>query len=328
MDGFVDETTIEVESGHGGSGAVSFHREKFVPKGGPDGGDGGKGGDVVFFLRNNLRTLAHLKMLRHFRAENGGPGMGKRKHGKDGKDVLIPVPPGTILKYPDSDEIIYDFTEQDSQLVFSRGGKGGKGNWHFATSTRQAPRYAQPGLPGSSAVIRVELSIIADIGFVGFPNAGKSTLLSILTNAHPKIADYAFTTKIPNLGVMNLGYTDIILADIPGIIEGASHGAGLGFKFLRHISRTRGLAFLIDLSSPGYLEAFPTLLDELGSYAPDLVKKKRIVLGTKLDMPETLDCLRSLAESLPGETVLGVSAHTRQGIGDLSGEFKRLVEEL
>lgn len=326
MDGFVDETTIEVISGHGGSGAVSFHREKFVPKGGPDGGDGGKGGDVIFSVKTNLKTLAQLAMKRVFKADNGGPGMGKRKHGKDGKDARIEVPPGTILKDKETGEIIADFTDPGASITLLHGGKGGKGNWHYATSTRQAPRYAQPGLPGQSAFVKVELSIIADIGFVGFPNAGKSTLLSVLTNAHPKIADYAFTTKIPNLGVMSLGYDVIILADIPGIIEGASSGAGLGLKFLKHINRTRALAFLMDISAPNFTEAFPVLLRELDTYAPALTEEKRILIGTKMDAPDSELRLEELKAAYPREQVIGISAHLRQGLDMLREEFRKLLE--
>ncbi|MGN0906598.1 MAG: GTPase ObgE, partial [Bullifex sp.] len=247
MFGFSDETYIDVASGSGGSGCVSFHREKFVPKGGPDGGDGGRGGDVVFVVRENLRTLGHLRMVRSFKAENGRNGQGDRCFGRDGADVEIPVPPGTVLKDPDTGEVIKDLTGLD-RYVFLKGGKGGLGNWHFRSSTRQTPRYAQPGEKGVECRVGVELLVIADIGFVGFPNAGKSSLLNLLTNARSKVAGYPFTTKIPQLGAMRYDDQDMILADIPGIIEGASEGAGMGFKFLRHISRTKALAFLIDLS--------------------------------------------------------------------------------
>lgn len=263
MNGFVDETILDVYSGKGGRGSVSFRREKYVPKGGPDGGDGGKGGDVVFKVKNNLKTLSDIRHRKTFKAENGNYGTGSRKHGKDGENAVIEVPPGTVIKNPDTNEIIKDLAElsNNEEWVFLKGGKGGLGNSHFATSVKQAPRYAQPGLPGVSRTVKVEISIIADIGFVGFPNAGKSSLLNRLTNANPKIASYPFTTKIPNLGVYRIGYNDIILADIPGIIEGASHGAGLGIKFLKHINRTNGLLFLIDLSDEKFLESFDILLN-------------------------------------------------------------------
>ncbi len=216
MNGFVDETTIVVSSGSGGDGAVSFRREKYVPRGGPDGGDGGKGGNVVFTVRSNLKTLSHLKLKRVFKAENGKRGAGQRMYGKDGEDVEIPVPPGTILRDKESGELLADLTGADERFVLLRGGRGGKGNSHYATSINQAPRYAQKGVEGESREVKVELHLIADVGFVGLPNAGKSTLLSLLTNAHPLIADYPFTTKVPNLGLLRLAERDLILADIPG----------------------------------------------------------------------------------------------------------------
>jgi GTP-binding protein len=227
---FLDETTIEVSSGHGGRGAVSFRREKYVPKGGPDGGDGGRGGDVVFEVRASLKTLSHLAFKRSFHAEDGQPGQKRKRHGKDGKPVVIGVPPGTIIRSAEDNRIVKDLVEPGS-WIFLKGGKGGKGNTHFATSVRQAPRFAQPGLPGESISLRLELSLIADIGFVGKPNAGKSTLLSVLTEAQPKIGAYPFTTKAPNLGVMREQYKEVVLADIPGLIEGASRGSVSGFVF-------------------------------------------------------------------------------------------------
>ncbi|HOV64666.1 MAG TPA: GTPase ObgE [Spirochaetia bacterium] len=325
MIGFADETYIDVSSGKGGNGAVSFRREKYVPKGGPDGGDGGAGGDVIFVVRKNLKTLAHLKLKRVYRAEDGRPGMGRRKHGKDGNSVEIPVPPGTIIKDAVTGETLADLTEE-GEWVFLKGGKGGKGNWHFATSVRQAPRFAEEGKPGVSVRVHVELSIVADIGFVGFPNAGKSSLLGVVTNANPKVADYAFTTRIPNLGVMSLGERDIVLADIPGIIEGASHGAGMGFRFLKHIERTKGLAYLIDLSSEDYADAFPVLRSELSQYSAVLAAKKHIIVGTKLDLPGTQGRLKELAELFPEEKIIGISAHTHEGLELLEQEFLALCE--
>jgi len=324
---FVDETRLEVSSGNGGQGCVSFRREKYVPKGGPDGGDGGRGGDVVFVVRKNLKTLRHLKKNPIMRAGNGAPGEGRQKHGKDGASLIIPVPPGTVIRDADSKEILKDFTEEGEEWVFLKGGIGGKGNTHFKSSRLQTPRFAQPGQPGRDEKISVELNITADIGFVGFPNAGKSSLLGILSNAHPKVADYPFTTKIPHLGVMNYQDNDIVLADIPGIIEGASHGAGLGLRFLKHISRTKGLAFLIDLSDPGFESAFDTLLGELRDYSEELASKKRVVIGTKLDLPETEERLEKLGKSLPDERVLGISAFTHFGLEDLKREFFALASE-
>lgn len=285
MFGFSDETYIDVSSGNGGAGCVSFHREKFVPKGGPDGGDGGKGGDVVFVVKDNLRTLGHLKAVRVYKAENGHNGQGDRCFGRNGKDIEIPVPPGTVLRNAETGELIKDLTGLD-RFVFLKGGKGGLGNWHFRTAVRQAPKFAQPGEKGVSMRIGVELQIIADIGFVGFPNAGKSSLLNLLTNARSKVAGYPFTTKIPQLGVMRYDDKDIVLADIPGILEGASTGLGMGIKFLKHISRTNGLAYLIDVSDERYLDAFDILKRELAEFSPDLAAKDSVIIVTKMDEGE------------------------------------------
>jgi GTP-binding protein len=315
MLGFADETYIDVSSGNGGPGCVSFRREKYVPRGGPDGGDGGRGGDVIFVVKNNLKTLLHLKQKRNFNAKNGQPGMGRRKHGSDGDHAVIAVPPGTLIKDAETDEILQDLTDQE-EWVFLRGGLGGKGNYHFSTSTNQAPRYAQPGLPGQERRLHIELNLIADVGFVGFPNAGKSSLLSALTNAHPKIGDYPFTTKIPNLGVLEFHGHDIVLADIPGIIEGASHGAGLGIKFLKHIYRTKVLVFMVDLSDENYLAAFDLLKKELEQYAPELLERPRLLVGTKLDLYEAEQALEKLSQAFPRETVCGISTFTRKGLDE------------
>lgn len=325
MFGFSDETYIDVASGNGGNGCVSFRREKFIPKGGPDGGDGGRGGDVVFVVRENLRTLGHLKMVRNFKAENGQNGMGARCSGRNGADVEIPVPPGTVVKDAQSGEIIKDLTGEE-RWVFLHGGRGGQGNWHFRSATRQTPRFAQPGEKGSAIRIGVELLVIADIGFVGFPNAGKSSLLNNLTNARTKVAGYPFTTKIPQLGMFRQGDLDIVLADIPGIIEGASKGAGMGFKFLRHIARTTGLAFLIDLTDEAYLESYPTLCSELGSYAPQLLDKPRVVIGTKIDEQGCNERLALLQASLGDTPVIGLSNITSEGLEEVKRAFIALVQ--
>jgi GTPase len=347
---FADEAFIVVSSGKGGDGCVAFRREKFVPMGGPAGGDGGRGGDVIFEVRRNIRTLANIRFQQSFQAENGQNGMGKNCHGRDGEDVVIPIPPGSVIKDADTGEIIKDFGlvegfagggrasgakmiatytskggEDPGRWVYMKGGKGGWGNTHFKTSVNQAPRQFQPGKPGETARLRVELQLIADIGFVGFPNAGKSSLLDNFTNARPKIAPYPFTTKIPNLGMLHLHDRDIVLADIPGIIEGAHDGAGLGIRFLKHISRTSILAFLIDLSDENWEKAFPVLLEELGAFSPDLAEKRRIVLGTKLDLPETEGRLEQLAAALPGEEVLGISVFSGQGLPELKERFFSLV---
>ena len=326
MIGFADETYIDVSAGNGGAGCVSFRREKYIPRGGPDGGDGGKGGDVVFVIKNNLKTLLHLKRKRVFRAENGKSGEGKRKHGRNGKSIEVPVPPGTLVKDPETGELLKDLTGI-TEWVYLKGGTGGQGNWHFRSSRRQAPRFSQPGIAGVEVRIHVELNLIADIGFVGFPNAGKSTLLSIITNAHPEIADYPFTTKIPNLGIMHTGFNDIVLADIPGILKGASSGVGMGLKFLKHISRTSGLAFLIDLDSEDYLESFETLKGELKNYGHGLIEKKRIVVGTKLDLYNAEERLAELKEALPKENVIGLSAFTKKGMDELTNNFILLADK-
>ncbi len=317
MERFVDEALIEVSSGNGGPGSVHFRREKFIPKGGPDGGDGGDGGSVRFLVRPNLKTLSHLAMQRVFHAENGRPGAGNRKHGRDGRDVEIALPPGTLVKDAESGRLLADLSESGQSWQFLQGGRGGKGNWHFRSPTRQAPRYAQKGLPGSSRRLRVELNLIADVGLVGQPNAGKSTLLAALTNARPRVAPYPFTTRSPYLGMLRFGDGELLLADIPGIIAGASEGAGLGLRFLKHVNRTRALAFLVDLglAEPG--AALQVLRRELEAYDPALLDRPRLVVGTKLDLPDSEARLRELERAAEGERVLGISAWSGQGLEEL-----------
>ncbi|MDR2601360.1 MAG: GTPase ObgE [Spirochaetaceae bacterium] len=333
MNRFADEAVIEVSSGKGGNGCAAFRREKFVPKGGPAGGDGGRGGDVVFTVRQNLRTLYHLRYKHTFKAENGHDGEGRSRYGKNGENVVIPVPPGAVIFDEETRERIHDFSKDSADFVFLRGGNGGWGNIHFKSSTNQAPQIAYSGKDGETRLLRVELQIMADIGFVGFPNAGKSSLLDAFTNARPKIAPYPFTTKIPNLGVFRAGGgaegggRDIILADIPGLIEGASEGAGLGFQFLKHISRAAALAFLIDLSADGYLEAYEALCAELGAYDSALLKKKRLIVGTKLDEEGARENLEALTRRHPNERVLGVSVYSRTGLNDLAAEMCLLCNE-
>lgn len=325
MTGFIDEAVIEVSSGHGGAGAVSFRREKYIPKGGPDGGDGGKGGDIVFTVRENLKTLYHLRRKKYFNAANGEPGTKARRHGKDGANVIIAVPPGTIIKDFSTKEIIKDFKETGETWVYLEGGRGGQGNWHFRSSRNQAPRFAQPGEPGLERKIIVELNLIADVGLVGLPNAGKSTLLSVVTNAHPEIAPYPFTTKIPNLGVMKCYEQDIIIADIPGIIEGASRGAGLGIRFLKHISRTFLIILMVDLTSEDLKNDIEILKEELRNFSETLIQKHKLILGTKLDIEGTAENLEALKELYPGEKVIGISAVTRQGIEEFKQEIVGLL---
>jgi GTPase len=330
---FADEVTITVASGKGGDGCVAFRREKYVPMGGPAGGDGGKGGDVVFIVKGNVRTLAFLKYRQTFKAQYGIPGMGRNMHGKDGVDVEIPIPPGTVIKDADSGELIKDFGSGKDAIpagdrwVFLVGGRGGWGNTHFKNSVNQAPRFAMPGKPGVERRLKVELALIADIGLVGFPNAGKSSLLDAFTNARPKIAPYPFTTKIPNLGVMTVHDREFVMADIPGIIEGAHEGAGLGIRFLKHISRTACLAFLIDLSDENWKEAFGILAGELKSYSDLLAAKPRIVVATKLDLPEAKERFGEFKALLPDEKVLGISVFSREGLDDLQEAFFTQVLE-
>jgi GTP-binding protein len=331
---FADEAFIEVSSGKGGNGCISFRREKYVPMGGPSGGDGGRGGDVIFEVRRNLRTLVHLRHKQTFKAENGRDGEGSQRYGRNGADVVIPVPPGTVLKDAETGELIRDFGRDEGPFRFLAGGNGGWGNVHFKSSVNQAPRRALPGKPGIQRRLRVEIRILADIGLVGFPNAGKSSLLERFTNARPKIAPYPFTTKIPNLGILTLGAShrneqggrDIILADIPGLIEGASAGAGLGIRFLKHISRTAALAFLIDLSDEAYLDAFDILYKELAAFSADLIRKKRLLVGTKLDLEGTAERLDFLRARYPAEEILGISVFSGQGIGELAELMGRLVD--
>lgn len=332
---FADEAVIEVTAGKGGNGCVSFRREKYIPNGGPSGGDGGKGGDVVFCVKRNLRTLANLRYHRFFKAKNGQDGMSWGKYGKDGEDIVIPVPPGSTIRDAETGELIHDFTveSEDERFIFLEGGKGGWGNIHFKSSTNQAPRYAHDGKPGESRKLKIELSIMADVGLVGFPNAGKSSLLTAFTNARPKIAPYPFTTKIPNLGVLRVdNERDIIIADIPGIIEGASEGAGLGFQFLKHISRTSCLLFMIDCSDENYLTAYDTLCDELSSYSEELVKKPRIVLCNKTDIEGASERAKEVAEKIRSTDkeikVIPVSIVANYGLSDARKAIMQLVDEL
>ena len=332
---FADEATITVISGKGGNGCISFRREKYIPNGGPNGGDGGRGGNVVFCVKRNLRTLAHLRYHPIFKAKNGGDGQGWNRYGKDGDDVVIPVPPGTTLKDSETGEVIHDFAtdSEDEVFVFLEGGKGGWGNVHFKSSTNQAPRYAHPGKPGEEKVLKVELSIMADVGLVGFPNAGKSSLLDLFTNARPKIAPYPFTTKIPNLGVLHVdAESDLIIADIPGIIEGASQGAGLGIRFLKHISRTACLLFMIDCSAPNYKTAYSQLLKELNDFSEDLLQKPRIVLCNKIDLEGAMDHALELIEIIHEEEkdtkVIPVSVAARKNIDEARKEIVALVQSM
>lgn len=332
---FADEAVITVKSGKGGNGCISFRREKYIPNGGPNGGDGGRGGDVYFCVKRNMRTLAHLRHHQIFKAKNGQDGMGWNRFGKDGDDVVIPVPPGTSIKDAETGELIHDFTDKidGGKFLFLKGGKGGWGNVHFKSSTNQAPRYAHPGKPGEERTLRIELSIMADVGLVGFPNAGKSSLLELFTNARPKIAPYPFTTKIPNLGVLHVDQEkDFIIADIPGIIEGASEGAGLGIRFLKHISRTQALLFMIDCSDDNYLTAYDSLKKELSNYGNGLIEKKRIVLCNKIDVEGAFERANEVCESIKKQEadtdVIMISVLERKNIENARKAIISLVDSL
>ncbi len=292
---FVDKAEITIVSGKGGAGCVSFRTEKFVVKGGPDGGDGGRGGDVKFIVDNNTDTLSWYKGRREAKADNGQPGMGSRMSGKSAKPLVLRVPPGTQVLDADTDEVLFDLVVHDEEVLVLSGGKGGQGNYHFKNSRNQTPRYAQPGLPGIEQKLRLELKLIADVGLVGYPNVGKSTLISTISNAHPQVANYEFTTLIPSLGVVNVGeYTSFVMADIPGIIDGASEGRGLGLEFLQHIERTKTLLFTIDMANyRETLEQYKVLKEELKKYSPELSKRRFAIALTKIDAidPEILNGL-------------------------------------
>ncbi len=315
---FIDYVKFCSRSGHGGAGCLHFHREKFIPKGGPDGGDGGRGGHVI--LRGNAQhwTLLHLKYRKHVVAENGNPGESQDMTGASGKDEIIDVPLGTVARQAETGEFICEITEDGQEYILTPGGRGGKGNAFFATSTRQAPDFAQPGEPGVEEWIVLELKLLADVGLVGFPNAGKSTLLSVVSAAKPKIANYPFTTLTPNLGVVS--YRDnrsFVMADIPGIIEGAAEGRGLGIRFLRHIERNSLLLFLVPADSKDIQNEYDILLNELRKYNPELLDKKRILAVSKSDMldDELKDAIRKeLPEDLP---TIFISSVANQGITEL-----------
>lgn len=335
MNLFADEAVIECQAGKGGNGCISFRREKYIPRGGPNGGDGGDGGNVVFICKRNVRTLANIRYKHFFRAKSGGDGQGWNKYGRDGEDIEIAVPPGTAIRDFETNELLKEFTVESSEenFVACRGGNGGWGNVHFKTPTNQAPRIANKGQEGEYKKLRLELSIMADIGLVGFPNAGKSTLLDAFTNARPKIAPYPFTTKIPNLGVLNADKErDIIIADIPGIIEGASDGAGLGIRFLKHISRTACLIFMIDASDQNYLSAYKTLCNELKSFSEQLYLKPRIVLCNKIDVEgaekNADEIKQSISKEEPDTIVIPVSVLQNKGLGAARAAIIELVDRL
>ncbi len=331
---YTDYTKIFVKSGSGGNGAISFRREKYVAAGGPDGGDGGKGGDVYFITDKDSNTLINFRYNKKFKAGNGQNGSGSRCNGKKGEDLYIKVPIGTVVKDAETGEIVADLSEEDSKELVLPGGRGGKGNCHFATATRQAPRFAQSGEKGIEKELILELKSLADVGLVGFPNAGKSTFLSVVTDAKPKIADYPFTTLNPNLGVVKMENGDsFVIADIPGLIEGASEGVGLGIQFLRHIERTRLILHLIDVS--GFegrdpVKDFYDINNELKNYSEKLTKKKQIIVATKLDVAQDDSLYKKLEEVAKKENmeIFKISSITRQGVNELLTRVNELLKEI
>ncbi|MGB1247594.1 MAG: GTPase ObgE [Chitinophagales bacterium] len=326
---FIDYVKIFTASGDGGAGSSHFRREKYIPKGGPDGGDGGRGGHVILRGNKQMWTLLHLRYNRHFKAAHGAGGSGQRSSGSDGDDIIIDVPLGTVIRDEETQEILFEITEHEEEYFLRQGGKGGQGNWHFKTSVRQAPTYAQPGLEGEEGWTILELKVLADVGLVGFPNAGKSTLQSTITASKPKIANYAFTTLKPNLGIVS--YRDdqsFVMADIPGIIEGAAEGKGLGHRFLRHIERNSCLLFMVAADSENITNEYRVLLKELTKYNPELLIKDRILAISKADMiddelQEML--LEELTELKEEVDIIFISSITGKNISQLKDKLWQML---
>lgn len=326
---FIDEVVIDVTAGHGGRGCVSFRREKYVPKGGPDGGDGGRGGDIVIRVSERLRTLHRFRYKRSFNAADGGHGQGQQKTGKNGAGLVIEVPPGTIVRDAGTGKIVYDCITPGQTVVAARGGQGGRGNRRFATSTNRAPRHAQTGQPGETRTLKLDLKLLADVGIVGFPNAGKSTLISRISSARPKIADYPFTTISPVLGVVAPPRGEpFVVADIPGLIEGAHQGAGLGTRFLRHVERTRLLLHLVDASAidpENPFAACEAINKELAGFSRDLLEKPQILVLNKMDVPEAKAGAQRFEQAADSISVYRISAATGQGVGRLVDALNEMV---
>ncbi len=325
---FVDYVKMNVTSGNGGKGSMHLHREKFINKGGPDGGDGGRGGHVIVRGNENLWTLLHLKFKKHIQAGHGEHGSASRSTGADGEDVYIDVPLGTVVKDAETDKVLFEITENGEEKIVVEGGMGGLGNWHFRTSTNQTPRYAQPGIPKQEKDILMELKVLADVGLVGFPNAGKSTLLSVVTSAKPKIADYEFTTLKPNLGIVEYrDFQTFVMADIPGIIEGAAEGRGLGHYFLRHIERNSILLFLIPADAKDIHKQYEILLDELRRYNPEMLDKERVIAISKCDMLDDelkAELKAELDKTLPID-YLFISSVAQQGLTELKDKLWKML---
>ncbi len=321
VDMFIDRVRVFLKAGSGGDGIVSFRRERFIPKGGPDGGDGGDGGNIIFVAKNDPHLLRALYLHPHLKAQKGGQGKGKKQRGRNGKDLIVSVPVGTVFIDPDTGKIVYDLNKEGQKFIAVRGGKGGRGNYHFKGSVNQTPRFAEKGEPGEEKSFILELRLIAHAGLVGFPNAGKSSLLAALTNAHPEIGDYPFTTLNPNLGVIydpqGVEEEYFIIADLPGLIEGASEGRGLGFKFLKHIERVGLLVFVLDVSLPNWKENFHLLKRELERYNPEIVKKDALLVLNKIDLIDNVDKLEKEASDAFSLPVISVSAKEKMGIDKL-----------
>ncbi len=329
---FIDEATITVQSGNGGRGCVSFRREKFIPRGGPDGGDGGDGGDVIFKVSSQKRTLYQFRYQKILRAKNGGHGQGQQKTGKSARALVIEIPSGTIISDPDTKEVIHDFIKPDETFIVAKGGRGGQGNRRFTSSTNRAPRFAQPGEPGQTINLKLELKLLADVGIIGFPNAGKSTLISVLSSARPKIGNYPFTTLTPNIGVVQTDWGEpFAVADIPGLIEGAHSGAGLGIKFLKHIERTKIIIHLIDaaeIDPEKPLNLYNAINRELALYSKKLAEKQQVVVLNKLDIPEAEKNAKAFQSSIKKKTAILISAATGNNISKLKQEIVKLLEQV
>ncbi len=326
---FVDYVKIHINSGKGGRGSTHLRREKYIPKGGPDGGDGGRGGHIILKANKNLWTLYHLKFKRHFRADEGENGGKQRSTGADGNDIFVEVPLGTVVRDTETEEILFELVEDGEEVIVAKGGKGGLGNSHFKSSTNQTPRYAQPGEEGVELDIIIELKILADVGLVGFPNAGKSTLLSVITAAKPKIANYEFTTLKPNLGIVEYrDFQTFVVADIPGIIEGAAEGKGIGHRFLRHIERNSTLLFLIPADADDIKEQYEILVDELRRYNPELLDKARLLAISKSDMLDSelkAEMKQLLDKDFGDIPYLFISAVSQDGITELKDKLWKLL---
>jgi len=328
---FIDEAVITVQSGSGGRGCVSFRREKFIPRGGPDGGDGGKGGDVILKTTSRKRTLYQFRYKKHFNAENGAHGRGKRKTGKNGQNLAIELPPGTLVTDANTGSVIKDLVKTNETFVIATGGRGGQGNTRFKTSTNRAPRFAQPGEPGETITLKLDLKLLADVGIIGLPNAGKSTLIRAISSARPKIGNYPFTTITPSLGVVQTDWTEpFVVADIPGLIEGAHKGTGLGIKFLRHIERTRILVHLIDIATidlDNPLQAYNIINQELALYNSELAQKPQIIVLNKIDLPHIRKTAEIFQSTVKDRKIVLISALTGKGVEELKRQIVHVLNQ-